>query len=260
LIAVLGIVGLVLGGAVAVARRATFTSSAVVSAGPVSALSSSDSATTDALASSYAAVVPTTTFERRVAAALHTDVGYVAARLSATAAASSALVTITGKGSSAALAERLATTAATALRRDFPSAPTSSGSGQSLLQRYSAASATQAQLQSRVTRLTAALATPAKVLQSAKVALAVAQLRTQALAAAYTASTQASGLGTDARPTLVSAASAASSDRSKKAAEFAIVGLIVGLCLGASVLTLVAAGSPAAKLDRGADDARLEKA
>ncbi|HEX3801480.1 MAG TPA: hypothetical protein VHV75_01445 [Solirubrobacteraceae bacterium] len=189
---------------------------------------------------------------------MHAETGYVASNLSSTSTAGTPLVTITGKGPTSALAERLAAAAATTLKNYFSSPASDSNRG--LLQQYGVAVKSQQRLQARVTQLQATSSTSASALLNANAALAVARLRTQGLAAAFSASTQATGLGTNARPTTVTAATVATSDRKRKTSEFAVVGLIVGICLGFSVLTLAAAGDPRGPHDRSSDDATLERA
>jgi capsular polysaccharide biosynthesis protein len=240
-VALCAVLGVAIGAAVGAVRKPTFAASAIVSVGPLSASSESASSTTADLASDYAAVLTTVPVESQVATAVHADTSYVAAHLSSEAVTGTPLIEITGTGKTAAAASAVADAASRVVVRYFSSQTGRSAPTSVLLSQYAAATKKQQSAKAKLSQLESAPGTSAAALGSARVAVAVAGLRVSALASAYTASTQASGLGTDAVPTVISAAATASSDRMKKLGEFALVGLIAGLCLGASLLVVTTA-------------------
>jgi len=178
--------------------------------------------------------------------------------MSATAVTGTPLIEITGTGSTPALAQRLAAAGAQSLISYMAAQTKGSAPGARLLSQYTRASAQQQKLQSHLNTLESQGASE-QALDAARVDLSVANLKAAGLSSAYTASQAATGNSAQAQPQLVTAPTSVSSDRRKKAEEFAIVGLIVGLCLGASILTIVGAGGPVVTRQHAAGDATAEK-
>jgi uncharacterized protein involved in exopolysaccharide biosynthesis len=258
-IALCVIAGVAAAAVVGIKRHPVYTSSAVVSVGPLSSATTSDSATATDLALDYAAILTTNTLDRRVAAAMDTEPSYVSANLSAAPVTGVPIVEITGSGASAALARRLANAGAAALVSYFATQTGIGEPGSGLLKQYAAANQAQQQQQSRVARLESSGASSGE-LEVARISLAVARLKATAIGAAFTSSVQANGIGGNVTPTVVSAAATSSSDRRKKLVEFVVVGFFAGLCLAGSLLILASARTPPVKSNPGGRDGAAARA
>jgi capsular polysaccharide biosynthesis protein len=262
IVLIVAVAGLVAGAAIGATRRHTYSSTATMSAGPITALTSAQAANESSniiMASDYAQLISTDTVARRVAARLHTSVGYVSSHLSATAETGTALFDITGRGSTAAAATAL-TAAATYSFRDYIENLVSNQRTQpQLLSQYQQASRSSQSLKARIAQLQARLSANSDnaTMQRLQSQLAVAQLRVQGLASLFIEGDQIVSVSQDATPTIVAAPQAATSTVKKKTAEYAAVGLLAGLCLGISLVVLPGAVLPPGSTPRRTDDVSL---
>jgi hypothetical protein len=262
IVVLLAAAGVVAGAAIGATRQHTYSSTATMSAGPISALSSAqaaDDANDIALASDYARLITTDAVARQVAARLHTTPGYVTAHLSATAETGTPLFDTTGEGPTAASARALTAAATVALRNYIGTQLAKQRTQPQLLGQYQAAERTTQALKAKISHLQAQPTTTSNdaALQSLRAQLAVAQLKVQGLASLFMQGDQTTSVSEDAAPTLVAAPQAGSGTTKKKTAEFAAVGLIAGLCLGISLIVLPGAVLPPGSTPRGTDDVRL---
>lgn len=210
LVVVIAVIGAAAGVAVGATRQRVYSSSATMSAGPITALTpaqASNQANDVILASDYAQLITSDTVTRLAAARLHTSAGYVSSHLSAAAEAGSALFDITGHGPSASAARALTLAATVALRGYVGTLLANQHAQPQLLSQYQRAEQSSQQLKARITRLQnrPVTASNTATLQRLQAQLAVAQLKVEGLASLFMQGDQITSISQGAAPTMVSA-------------------------------------------------------
>jgi capsular polysaccharide biosynthesis protein len=262
-VALVAVAGLVVGAAIGVRSHSVYSSTATMSAGPITGLSPAQVANASSnltMAGDYAQLITTDAVARRVAQRLHTTVGYVSSHLSAAVEAGTALFDITGTGPSASSAQALTATAASSLREYIGTGLSTQRAQPQLLSEYQQAERDTQSLKAKIAQLQAGTSATADSvqLQRAQAKLSVAELRAQGLASLFMEGDQTTSVSQDAQPTILAAPSAGTSTAKKKTVEYAIVGLLAGLCLGVGLILLPRnAPLPPGATPRRTDNVRL---
>lgn len=233
-VGLLGIIGLAAGIVVASKRKPVYSSTATISSARVNVLAEAlpgyVSAATS-LASTYARITMSDAVEVPVARRLGLPLPVVQARLSAAPVPDDPIVTVIGTGRSPHAARQLVSAAASSLVSYVSTLADSPAAANGTLAQYSQASAKLQRLNDQVSKLRAnGGRTAGAALKTALSRQSQTSLSVRALGSSYISQSLARTSG--ASPQVLSASTAAASDRRSKLEDFGLIGLAVGLIVG----------------------------
>lgn len=187
---------------------------------------------TQSLASSYSRAAHSSLVLAPVARRLRRPLAAVAAEVSVTPVPNSNIITVYATATSGARAQTLARAVSAQIRTFVRASQAQAGSAASLLSAYRSAARLLVVAQERLRRLRAHHVNPGSGrYTTAQTALAVAQLRTQALSTEYSSTVQDDAAA--AGISVLSAPTPPTSNRASTTEKTGIVGLVAGLLLGA---------------------------
>jgi hypothetical protein len=228
------VIGAAVGVALAYHRHPVYSSTAIVSSARLDALAEALPGYVEAstsLASTYSRIAITDAVEAPVAKRLGLPLATVQQRISATPVPGDPVLTIVGRGPTAAAARRVVAATAASLAHYISGLVSSSSQQAGALSQYTATTAAMEALSVRIARLQ--LAGSSATLRSAQLEQSRLSLRLKGLSSSYV--NQALNATSGAGPQILTAAGPASSDRGSKAEDYGAVGLLAALIVGLAI-------------------------